>query len=565
LTHEQVATPGVRATPGAVTLPSLARVKTSYLICTLPRSGSWLLAEGLRATGVAGRPEEYFWPAMRPLYLTDWGLPESTSPLEFLDRVIDEGTTENGVFGAKVHSVQLADMIKVLRDATGSDLPVAALVKAVFPGLRLVWHERVDRVGQALSWYRALATDNWWHVEGEADVRPDGDLDLDVATVARLERRLATDAATWRRLVAQIGAPSVETTYEQLVDDFEGTIRTVLAELQVRAPAKLDRPRLARQADAVTEGWRVRYEASLGASSARARAAPPPVSIVIVSHNEAEHLQRTVDAFLATTPPGAELVVVDDGSTDGGASFLEGGYRGVRLARPERRMGVAGARNHGAALAAGDVLVFSDAHVQPHPGWLGPLIELLSDLEVGEVAPTVSSMEDPGNRGFGFTWRDASLSTAWLRSRPGGPSEVPFVCGCFLAMRRSVFEAAGGFDDGALTWGSEDAELSLRLWRMGFRCVVVPDSEVGHLFRRSFAYEVPWEETLHNTLRVGAVHFGARALEVLIDHWRGHAAFPDAYTRLLESDVWSRREQVAESARHGDRWFFEHFEIEAFA
>jgi cellulose synthase/poly-beta-1,6-N-acetylglucosamine synthase-like glycosyltransferase len=258
-------------------------------------------------------------------------------------------------------------------------------------------------------------------------------------------------------------------------------------------------------------------------------------------------------------------VVVDDGSTDGGAAFLEGGYHGVRLARPERRMGVAGARNHGAGLAAGDVLVFSDAHVQPQPGWLGPLIEALSDHEVGEVAPTVSSIEDPGNRGYGFTWRDASLGTAWLRARPEGPSEVPFVCGCFLAMRRSVFEAAGGFDDGALTWGSEDAELSLRLWRMGFRCVVVPESQVGHLFRRRFAYEVPWEATLHNTLRVGAVHFGARALGVLIDHWRGHAAFPDAYSRLLEGDVWSRREQVAQSARHGDRWFFERFAIEAFA
>jgi LPS sulfotransferase NodH len=550
--------------PGSVPLPALERVRTSYLICALPRSGSWLLAEALRATGVAGRPEEYFWPAMRPLYLRDWGdLPNSLSPAEFLDRVIAEGTTENGVFGAKVHSVQFADMIKLLREVTGSDLPAPELVKGVFPGLRILSHQRVDRVGQALSWYRALATDNWWHVEGEADVRPDGDIQLDVAAVARLERRLATDADAWRRFVTELDVPVLDTTYEQLVEDFEGTIRSALAALDVPPPAQLEQPRLARQADEVTERWRAQYEASEGASSARARAAPRPVSVVIVSHNEAEHLRRTVDAFLATTPPGAEIVVVDDDSTDGGTAFLEAGYHGVRLSRPGRRMGVAGARNHGAELASGDLLVFSDAHVEPHDGWLGPLIEVLSDLEVGEVAPTVASLEDPANLGYGFTWRDPSLTTSWLRTRPEGPSEVPFVCGCFLAMRRAVFEEAGGFDDGAVTWGSEDAELSLRLWRMGFRCVVVPESRVAHLFRRKFSYEVPWEATLQNTLRLGAVHFGTEALTRLLDHWHGHAAFPSAYSRLLEGDVWTRREQVSKEARHSDRWFFERFGIEA--
>ena len=88
------------------------RPTRSYLICTTPRSGSWLLADGLRATGVAGRPEEYL--------RTDWlmryratgtltyehrilGLGPITSTGDlagFLAAVLDIGTTPHGVFGA---------------------------------------------------------------------------------------------------------------------------------------------------------------------------------------------------------------------------------------------------------------------------------------------------------------------------------------------------------------------------------------------------------------------------------------------------------------------------------
>ena len=60
----------------------------------------------------------------------------------------------------------------------------------------------------------------------------------------------------------------------------------------------------------------------------------------------------------------------------------------------------------------------------------------------------------------------------------------------FLAIRRRDFHTLGGFDEGLLTWGSEDAELSLRIWRSGLRCLAVPRAEVSHLFRAGFSYPV---------------------------------------------------------------------------
>src|SRR5262249_6588773 len=63
-------------------------VLAPYLICTLPRSGSTLLAQGLWQTWQAGQPDEYFWGARRDEFLQNWGLPKRTSDARFLERVL---------------------------------------------------------------------------------------------------------------------------------------------------------------------------------------------------------------------------------------------------------------------------------------------------------------------------------------------------------------------------------------------------------------------------------------------------------------------------------------------
>ncbi|HTX39063.1 MAG TPA: glycosyltransferase family 2 protein, partial [Bryobacteraceae bacterium] len=107
------------------------------------------------------------------------------------------------------------------------------------------------------------------------------------------------------------------------------------------------------------------------------------LSVVVISLNEGEALRRTVESLQAKLPEPWEIIVVDDGSTDGSAGFLGEGRPGVTLLRPPARLGVAGARNFGAAHATGDVLVFSDAHVLVRPGWAEALLEILARPEVG--------------------------------------------------------------------------------------------------------------------------------------------------------------------------------------
>jgi GT2 family glycosyltransferase/LPS sulfotransferase NodH len=511
----------------------------------------------MRATGVAGRPEEYFNASLRPLYMQDLGLRDDAAAEAVLQRMLATGTTDNGVFGAKLHRLQYASLLDLLRDATGDqDGDEISLLTSVFPGLTLVHHDRLDRLGQALSWHRALATDNWWHVRGLRDIRAEDDLVLDIDRVRVLERRLRADDAAWTELFRRSGLPIVRSTYEDLVGDYEGTVRRLVAAVAGTPGALVPPPNLIRQSDRTTERWRVQYQRAIRRGNARAGA-----SIVVVSHNEGGNLPQTVAALRRTTPPGTEVVVVDDCSTDGSVETTLATHPDVTVVRPGSRLGVARARNAGAEAATGDVVVFSDAHVLPADGWLPALLEALEDPEVGEVAPTVCDMHDGAIRGFGFTWPDLSMRVQWLRDEPGGRTDVPFICGCFLAMRRATFDELGGFDDGLIRWGSEDAELSLRVWRRGLRCVVVPDAVVAHLFRPTFGYTVQWEHTLHNMLRVAAVHFPAEVVNATLHRFADHPAFPAAVASLDLAAVQQRREDEQRVSRRDGRSFLAQYEI----
>jgi hypothetical protein len=99
------------------------------------------------------------------------------------------------------------------------------------------------------------------------------------------------------------------------------------------------------------------------------------------------------------------------------------------------------------------------------------------------------------------------------------------------------------------------------VWRSGLRCVVVPDAVVAHLFRPTFGYAVEWEHTLHNMLRVAAVHFPPDVLAATLERFRGHAAFPAAVARLDLADVQERRRDHDRGDRRGGRDFLDRFAI----
>jgi GT2 family glycosyltransferase len=295
-----------------------------------------------------------------------------------------------------------------------------------------------------------------------------------------------------------------------------------------------------------------------------AEAERPPaatgLSVVMISHNEGEQLLASVDSLLAGLPGDAEIIVVDDASTDGSAAALAGqGQAQVTVLRPEGRLGAPAARNYGAVHSHGEFLVFADAHVRVPQDWVTALLTVAARPEVGLVGPAVSVLGEPDSVGFGQRWQGPGLEVEWLPRRSLDPYPVPLLGGCFMAMRREVWAATGGFDPGMGLWGQEDTELSLRLWTLGFECWLVPGLAVAHLFRSAHPYRVTWEMVLAGILRLAVVHFNDDRIRRVAANMVANQDFPAAFATLAAGDAWEQRRRVRAARPHDDDWFFSRF------
>jgi len=290
----------------------------------------------------------------------------------------------------------------------------------------------------------------------------------------------------------------------------------------------------------------------------------PEVSVIIPAHNEGDNLLDTVDCILNNAlQPNIEVVVVDDGSSDGSPERLRRRYRTddrVRLVRASG-LGVARSRNRGAAEAAGGIFVFIDGHCYTPRGWLPWLTAPLADPAVGMIGPAFGSLRHGnGSRGLGVKWRGPDLEIEWLHQQAWEPYAVPMLIGACQAIRRPVFEALGRYDNGMTRWGSEDLEICLRVWLMGYQVLVHPQVVIYHLFREKFPYPVDSVEVIHNRLRMALLHLSHGRLEKVIDSYRQGPEFTRCLMLLLESDVFKRRREMLQCRTYDDDWYLSRFE-----
>jgi glycosyltransferase involved in cell wall biosynthesis len=285
------------------------------------------------------------------------------------------------------------------------------------------------------------------------------------------------------------------------------------------------------------------------------------LSVVVISRNEGDYLRRTVENLEDTLPGDAEIVVVDDGSTDKSADCLARRRGRVRLHRA-KGLGVAKARNFGGKVARGDILIFADAHLGLDSGWWGPFAEQLEDSRVGAVAPAVAKWSGDGAIGYGIRFKGPQMEVKWLRRKPKQPTAVPILPGCCLAMRRDAFErTGGGWDDGLLQRGNVDNEVSVRLWLLGYELRVVPGVVVRHRFRKRSPFTVGWPQYLHNRLRLAFVHFKPERLAAVVSSLRGYPGFGEAMVLLMDGDPGARRREIISVRMRDDDWYFDRFRL----
>jgi LPS sulfotransferase NodH len=265
----------------------------SYLVCATPRSGSTLLCDLLDQTGLAGHPEEYFealrhsgLPRRPHEYFDSFRhaniverlafreMPDRAStPSElwqpetyhrYLAWAVNEGTTPNGVFGAKLMWGYLGDFAQLLRGIDGmAGLPVPELLARAFPNLRYVRITRQDKVRQAVSLWRAVQTQAWQQGDERGATEPA----FSFRAINYLVRLLTAHDASWDAYFLGLGHEPLTLTYEELAEAHEPVVRRVLAHLGIEAPpdTHVEPPRLKIQADELSERWVARVHEHLEA------------------------------------------------------------------------------------------------------------------------------------------------------------------------------------------------------------------------------------------------------------------------------------------------------------
>ncbi|MDC8447834.1 MAG: glycosyltransferase [Nitrospira sp.] len=185
--------------------------------------------------------------------------------------------------------------------------------------------------------------------------------------------------------------------------------------------------------------------------------------------------------------PEYELIIVDNGSTDGTTDFLRQLSGDVRTIANEENLGFAKACNQGAAVARGKYLIFLNNDTIPQPGWLAALVaEVDHHSEVGIVGSKL--LYPDGTIQHAGVVRDCAhrlpyhIYKTFAGDHPAVNQrrEFQIVTAACLLIRRALFEEVGGFDEGYVN-GFEDADLCLKVQERGSVVVYQPRSVVVHL------------------------------------------------------------------------------------
>lgn len=205
---------------------------------------------------------------------------------------------------------------------------------------------------------------------------------------------------------------------------------------------------------------------------------PPLISIVTPCHNAVEFVGETIESVLAQTDSNRELIVVDDGSTDGSWEVISSYAGRITPVRLRDNRGASHARNRGAELARGEYLMFLDADDVLAPGTLACLLAAISGRTDSIAVCRWKRLRRSGEGWFPapadvpLPRPDADPLGEWLEDR--------WVPPCAVLWEREVYDRVGGWDE-ALSY-NDDGDLMMRAFLHGARIIVAECGESYYRF-----------------------------------------------------------------------------------
>lgn len=238
---------------------NLRHPRRCYVVCAIARSGSNFLTDGLRTTGRAGRPKQFFLPKYEGTYAAKSGLAGSDFA-GYVRGITAATATSNEVFGFKLMGWYLEEFLVRLRETGAfaeSDAEDLEILRAAFPRLKFIQTVRLNKIRQAISKARAAQTGLWKVQEGNV---AHGEAEFDPDLIAGCLEDTRREERIWAEFFQRNGVDPLRVVYEELCEDYSGTIGRVLDYLEIKLPLSVrPRPETVRQTDSLSREWEERF------------------------------------------------------------------------------------------------------------------------------------------------------------------------------------------------------------------------------------------------------------------------------------------------------------------
>ncbi|MFI3316795.1 MAG: glycosyltransferase family 2 protein [Rikenellaceae bacterium] len=234
-------------------------------------------------------------------------------------------------------------------------------------------------------------------------------------------------------------------------------------------------------------------------------------AVVILNWNGEKHLREFLPSVVAHTAPSVDIIVADNGSSDGSLVLLQNEFERVKIIELGENHGFAKGYNLALAELNYELVVLLNSDVAVSEGWCQPLFEALrGDESIAAVAPKLLSYSEPSR----FEYAGASggyidyLGYPFCRGRIlqnieqdhgqyNDPREVFWVSGAAFACRLSTFKDVGGFDEDFFAH-MEEIDLCWRFALASLKVMVIPQSVVYHLGGGTLNVSSPFKTRLNH-------------------------------------------------------------------
>lgn len=217
----------------------------------------------------------------------------------------------------------------------------------------------------------------------------------------------------------------------------------------------------------------------------------PLVAVIILNWNGLEDTLACLNSLGKLTFPPHEIIIVDNGSSDGSIEELKITYPDVTYIENSENLGFTGGNNAGLRYAKSidaDYALLLNNDTEVDPAFLGLLVDVAeSDEEIGIIGPSIFLFDEPEvlwSAGGDIDWMRGRTYMVGINQTDTGqfgedPREVDFVSGCALMIRMAVVEEVGLLDTRFFVY-YEETEWCVRVARCGYKIMHVPLAKIWH-------------------------------------------------------------------------------------